>query len=149
MELRKVTREGAKVLKKIYGKDWHKHIDLSKLDPKQLAEMQKQLQGVLDPEQLAELDPETHAKVIRDLHDTQEALRAAETAREALVAQAKGKMLAYDEMAQDAVGAMLDGTLVYVDATPLLTRAALTGDVTMSINWCKRCSSASGRKKAG
>jgi hypothetical protein len=35
-----------------------------------------------------------------------------------------------DEAAQDAVGAMVDGTLVYVDATPLLTRAALTGDVT-------------------
>ena len=35
-----------------------------------------------------------------------------------------------DEGAQDAVGAMVDGTLVYVDATPLLTRAALTGDVT-------------------
>lgn len=35
-----------------------------------------------------------------------------------------------DEMAQDAVGAMVDATLVYVDGTPLLTRAALTGDVT-------------------
>jgi len=34
-----------------------------------------------------------------------------------------------DEQAQDAVGAMIDTTLVYVDATPLLTRAALTGDV--------------------
>lgn len=30
-------------------------IDLSSLDPKQLAEMQKQLEGALDPEQLAEL----------------------------------------------------------------------------------------------
>lgn len=35
-----------------------------------------------------------------------------------------------DEQAQDAVGAMVDTSLVYVDATPLLTRAALTGDVT-------------------
>jgi hypothetical protein len=35
-----------------------------------------------------------------------------------------------DEQAQDAVGGMVDGTLVYVDATPLLTRAGLTGDVT-------------------
>lgn len=35
-----------------------------------------------------------------------------------------------DEQAQDAVGAMVDGTLVYVDGTPLLTRAALAGDVT-------------------
>lgn len=35
-----------------------------------------------------------------------------------------------DELAQDAVGAMVDGTLVYVDATPLLTRAALTGHIT-------------------
>lgn len=35
-----------------------------------------------------------------------------------------------DEMAQDAVGAMVDGSLTYVDATPLLQRSALTGDVT-------------------
>ena len=35
-----------------------------------------------------------------------------------------------DEAAQDAIGAMVDSTLVYVDATPLLQRAALTGDVT-------------------
>ena len=35
-----------------------------------------------------------------------------------------------DEMAQDAVGAMIDSSLTYVDATPLLQRAALTGDVT-------------------
>jgi hypothetical protein len=34
-----------------------------------------------------------------------------------------------DEMAQDAVGAMVDGSLTYVDATPLLQRAALSGDV--------------------
>jgi hypothetical protein len=33
-----------------------------------------------------------------------------------------------DEMAQDAVGAMIDSTLVYTDATPLLQRAALSGD---------------------
>lgn len=37
-----------------------------------------------------------------------------------------------DEMAQDAVGAMVDGTLVYVDATPLLTRAAISGDITVA-----------------
>ena len=37
-----------------------------------------------------------------------------------------------DEMAQDAVGGMVDTSLVYVDATPLLQRAALTGDVTAS-----------------
>ena len=35
-----------------------------------------------------------------------------------------------NEDAQDAVGAMIDTSLVYVDGTPLLTRAALTGDVT-------------------
>lgn len=35
-----------------------------------------------------------------------------------------------DEAAQDAVGAMVDASLTYVDATPLLQRAALTGDVT-------------------
>lgn len=37
-----------------------------------------------------------------------------------------------DERAQDAVGAMIDSSLTYVDATPLLQRAALTGDVTAS-----------------
>jgi hypothetical protein len=37
-----------------------------------------------------------------------------------------------DEQAQDAVGAMIDSSLTYVDATPLLQRAALTGDVTAS-----------------
>jgi len=37
-----------------------------------------------------------------------------------------------DEMAQDAVGGMVDTTLVYTDGTPLLSRAALTGDVTAS-----------------
>jgi len=31
-------------------------IDLAKMDPKELAEMQKQLEGMLDPEQLAELE---------------------------------------------------------------------------------------------
>jgi hypothetical protein len=37
-----------------------------------------------------------------------------------------------DEMAQDAIGAMIDTTIVYVDGTPLLTRAALTGAITAS-----------------
>lgn len=37
-----------------------------------------------------------------------------------------------DEAAQDAVGAMVDTTLVYTDATPLLSRAALTGAITAS-----------------
>lgn len=35
-----------------------------------------------------------------------------------------------DEAAQDAVGAMAGASLVYVDATPLLARAALTGAIT-------------------
>ena len=34
------------------------------------------------------------------------------------------------EEAQDAVGAMIDSSLVYVDAAPLLSRAALTGAIT-------------------
>ena len=34
------------------------------------------------------------------------------------------------ELSQDAIGAMVDTTLIYVDGTPLLTRGALTGDVT-------------------
>ncbi len=37
-----------------------------------------------------------------------------------------------DEKAQDAVGGMVDASLTYVDGTPLLQRAALTGDVTAS-----------------
>ena len=38
-----------------------------------------------------------------------------------------------DERAQDATGAMAtDGSLVYVDATPLLTRGALSGDISAS-----------------
>ena len=37
-----------------------------------------------------------------------------------------------DEMAQDAIGAMVDSSIIYVDGTPLLQRAALTGDVTAS-----------------
>jgi hypothetical protein len=35
-----------------------------------------------------------------------------------------------DELAQDAIGGMIDATLEYVDGTPLLRRAALTGDAT-------------------
>ncbi len=35
-----------------------------------------------------------------------------------------------DEQAQDAVGAMIDGSLIYADATPRLSRAALTGAIT-------------------
>jgi hypothetical protein len=41
-----------------------------------------------------------------------------------------GNLYFTDERAQDAVGAMVDTTLTYVDGTPLLQRAALTGDVT-------------------
>lgn len=37
-----------------------------------------------------------------------------------------------DEQAQDAVGAMVDSSLAYVDATPLLQRSALTGAITAS-----------------
>ena len=36
----------------------------------------------------------------------------------------------FTEASQDATGAMVDSTLVYVDGTPLLTRAALTGAIT-------------------
>jgi hypothetical protein len=35
-----------------------------------------------------------------------------------------------DEEAQDAVGAMIDGSLIYADAMPRLSRAALTGAIT-------------------
>lgn len=43
---------------------------------------------------------------------------------------ASGATAYTDEQAQDAVGAMVDATLVYSDATPSLGRAALTGAVT-------------------
>ncbi len=36
----------------------------------------------------------------------------------------------FNEAAQDAIGAMVDASLIYSDATPSLARAALTGDVT-------------------
>lgn len=45
----------------------------------------------------------------------------------------EGSNLYYtDERAQDAVGAMVDTTLNYVDGTPLLQRAALTGAITVA-----------------
>ncbi len=47
---------------------------------------------------------------------------------EAIVAGIPGTYT--DEMAQDAVGAMVDTTIVYTDGTPLLSRAALTGHIT-------------------
>jgi len=37
-----------------------------------------------------------------------------------------------DERAQDAVGAMVNSTLVYTDATPALGRAAISGDITIA-----------------
>ena len=37
------------------------------------------------------------------------------------------------EAAQDAIGAMVNPTLIYTDATPSLARAALTGDVTAPV----------------
>lgn len=37
-----------------------------------------------------------------------------------------------DEQAQDAVGAMVDTTIVYNDVTPSLSRAALAGAITAS-----------------
>lgn len=37
-----------------------------------------------------------------------------------------------DEEAQDAVGGMVDSTLTYVDGTPSLGRAAISGDITIS-----------------
>ncbi len=49
---------------------------------------------------------------------------------EAIVAGIPGTFTTED--AQDATGAMVDTTLEYVDATPLLRRAALTGHITAS-----------------
>ena len=44
----------------------------------------------------------------------------------------EGETAYTDEMAQDAVGGMVDGSLSYVDALALLQRAALTGAITAS-----------------
>lgn len=52
------------------------------------------------------------------------------TEKTKLAGIATGATVYTDEMAQDATGAMVDTSLTYVDATPLLQRAALTGDVT-------------------
>jgi hypothetical protein len=38
----------------------------------------------------------------------------------------------FNEAAQDAIGAMLDATLVYVDGTPALGRAAISGHITIA-----------------
>jgi hypothetical protein len=38
-----------------------------------------------------------------------------------------------NEEAQDAVGAMINSTLVYTDGTPLLERAAISGDITIAL----------------
>lgn len=37
----------------------------------------------------------------------------------------------FTEAAQDAIGAMVDATIVYVDGTPLLTRGAISGDISI------------------
>lgn len=44
--------------------------------------------------------------------------------------QTASTIVDFTETSQDAVGTMVDGSLVYVDATPLLQRAALTGHIT-------------------
>lgn len=48
------------------------------------------------------------------------------------IAITSGAVTDFTEAAQDAVGAMVDATLIYNDAGPLLTRAALTGDITVA-----------------
>lgn len=53
-------------------------------------------------------------------------------ASNATISITSGAVSDFTEATQDAVGAMVDTTLVYTDGTPLLSRAALTGDVTAS-----------------
>lgn len=48
------------------------------------------------------------------------------------ISEGVGNLYFTDERAQDAVGAMVDATLVYVDATPSLGRAAISGDITIA-----------------
>ncbi len=47
--------------------------------------------------------------------------------------QASSTISDFTEAAQDAIGAMIDVTLVYTDGTPLFQRAALTGAITASV----------------
>ena len=47
--------------------------------------------------------------------------------------QASSTITDFTEASQDATGAMVDTSLVYTDATPLLQRAALTGAITASV----------------
>lgn len=49
---------------------------------------------------------------------------------ETAIAITASQVTDFNEAAQDAIGLMVDSSLVYVDASPLLTRAALTGDAT-------------------
>ncbi len=77
---------------------------------------------------LAGIDTDTTLAANSDLKvATQKATKAY---ADAAAAAAAGTYT--DEKAQDAIGAMVDSTIVYTDATPLLSRAALTGDVTAS-----------------
>src|SRR5690606_14762023 len=48
------------------------------------------------------------------------------------IAQGVTNLYFTDEAAQDAVGGIVDSTLVYVDSTPVLKRAPITGDVVIA-----------------
>lgn len=81
---------------------------------------------VVDVEAGAAVPPEGHFLYARDTDNTYSSDGTT------LTLFSTGGGAYTDEQAQDAVGAMVDTTLVYTDATPLLSRAALTGDVTAS-----------------
>jgi len=81
---------------------------------------------IVDVEAGAAVPPEGHFLYARDTD------KLYKSDGSALTELATGGGSYSDEQAQDAVGAMVDTTLVYTDGTPLLSRAALTGDVTAS-----------------
>jgi hypothetical protein len=58
--------------------------------------------------------------------------RADGDARFAAASHTSAAVSDFTEAAQDAIGAMVNSTLVYADATPSLGRAAITGDVTIA-----------------
>lgn len=90
---------------------------------------QTDLQTALDGK-VDENAPITGATKTKITYDAKGLVTTGADATTADISESGGNLYFTDERAQDAVGAMVDSTLVYTDATPLLSRAALTGDIT-------------------
>lgn len=74
----------------------------------------------------------TLANAITKAHGLSDGFVKVATGTMGVVTPASTDISDFTEAAQDAVGAMVDSSLMYSDGTPLLQRAALTGDVTAS-----------------